>query len=104
MKLLFTNDWLRKKIESDPDLPCEAGAPPRLTDATCRRCQFYEASDSTCRFNPPVRLPRKFSEEATAGNRVREEALIWGWPVIDRYDWCGHWSSALSLQEGKSDG
>lgn len=25
MKLLFTNEWLRKKIANDPDLPCEAG-------------------------------------------------------------------------------
>ena len=27
MKLHFTNDWLRKKIQSDPDIPCEAGDP-----------------------------------------------------------------------------
>ena len=25
MQLRFTNEWLRDKIESDPDLPCEAG-------------------------------------------------------------------------------
>lgn len=25
MKLLITEEWLRKKIESDPDLDCEAG-------------------------------------------------------------------------------
>lgn len=27
MRLLFTNDWLRKKIASDPDLDIEAGDP-----------------------------------------------------------------------------
>lgn len=30
-----------------------------MSDATCVRCKFYEASDGTCRINPPVRLPRK---------------------------------------------
>lgn len=91
MKLLFTNDWLRKKIESDPDMDCEAGA-PTLRAETCFRCKFYERDGSTCRINPPVRLPRKFSETATAGNRVREETLIWGWPAISKFDWCGQWT------------
>jgi len=75
-------------------------------DATCKACKFYEASDSTCRINPPVRLPRKFDANATAGNRVREEALIWGWPSVDRYDWCGQWRrdqqpSAYPLEPAK---
>lgn len=64
-----------------------------MSDATCKACKFYEASDSTCRINPPVRLPRKFESSATAGNRVREETLIWGWPAVDKYDWCGRWHS-----------
>jgi hypothetical protein len=63
-----------------------------MTGEACVQCKFYEASDSTCRFNPPVRLPRKFDTFATAGNRIREETLIWGWPAIDRYDWCGQWA------------
>ncbi len=29
-KMRFSNEWLRKRIESDPDLPCEAGGPPEL--------------------------------------------------------------------------
>ncbi|WP_298987326.1 helix-turn-helix transcriptional regulator [uncultured Roseibium sp.] len=32
MKLHFTSDWLRRHIETDPDLDCEAGFP--LRDAT----------------------------------------------------------------------
>lgn len=31
MKLQFTNDWLRKQIEKDPDVDCEAGIPLRDT-------------------------------------------------------------------------
>lgn len=27
MKLLFTNEWLRRKIASDPDIETEAGRP-----------------------------------------------------------------------------
>ena len=26
LELLFTNEWLRSKIATDPDLPCEAGS------------------------------------------------------------------------------
>ena len=34
MKLLFTNDWLRKKIEAEPEgVECEAGA-------SCSECKF----------------------------------------------------------------
>jgi hypothetical protein len=25
MKMQFTNDWLRRKIETEPDVDCEAG-------------------------------------------------------------------------------
>ncbi|QOG20433.1 hypothetical protein [Bradyrhizobium sp. SEMIA] len=64
-----------------------------MSDASCCRCALYEVSDGTCRANPPVRLPRKFEPEATAGNRVRDETLIWGWPAVHRHDWCGHWRS-----------
>lgn len=28
MKLLFSTNWLRRKIKGDPDLSCEAGGPP----------------------------------------------------------------------------
>ncbi|MGR4927374.1 hypothetical protein ACIPUD_11260 [Bradyrhizobium sp. CAR08] len=54
---------------------------------SCTTCKFYSAE--TCRRSPPVRLPRKFDTAATAGNRVREEALIWGWPAVRPTDWCG---------------
>lgn len=45
MKLLFTREWLRRKIESDPDgMICEAGVPPWYCDQCHvevydRRCQ-----------------------------------------------------------------
>ena len=58
---------------------------------TCASCKFFESADSTCRINPPARLPRKFDAAATSGNRVREEALIWGWPAVTDMDWCGQW-------------
>ncbi|MCK1577891.1 hypothetical protein [Bradyrhizobium sp. 174] len=54
---------------------------------SCATCKFY--SVETCRRSPPVRLPRKFDTAATAGNRVRDEGLIWGWPAVRPTDWCG---------------
>jgi phenylpropionate dioxygenase-like ring-hydroxylating dioxygenase large terminal subunit len=55
----------------------------------CANCRFHR--DGECHKAPPVRLPRKFDAVATAGNRVREEALIWGWPGVGENDWCGGW-------------
>ncbi len=43
MKLHFTPDWLRRHIESDPDIECEAGFP--LRDATPLE-QFIEKEAS----------------------------------------------------------
>lgn len=54
----------------------------------CPECMNYEPKDSTCRAAPPVRLPRKFEASATAGNRVRDETLLWGWPTVSKTDWC----------------
>ena len=61
------------------------------SERLCVSCMFYEVRDGTCRHNPPVRLPRKFEENATAGNRVRNETLLWGWPSVNDKDWCGQW-------------
>jgi hypothetical protein len=58
----------------------------------CGTCRFYRNQE--CHAAPPVRLPRKFGEKATPGNRVRDEALIFGWPLVRADDWCGHWSHA----------
>jgi hypothetical protein len=55
----------------------------------CVNCRYHRAPDGTCHFDPPVRLPRRFDESATAGNRVRDEELLWGWPVVKEDDWCG---------------
>ena len=54
---------------------------------TCSSCFYYRSGD--CRKHPPVRLPRKFSNDATQGNRVRDETLLWGWPQVQPSDWCG---------------
>lgn len=55
----------------------------------CGGCHFFR--EQTCRHDPPVRLPRKFDDKATAGNRVRLENLEWGWPHVNSTDWCGKW-------------
>lgn len=55
----------------------------------CSNCFFYK--DYGCHKNPPVRLPRIFDQSATAGNRIRNEAIIWGWPYVIPKDWCGKW-------------
>jgi hypothetical protein len=34
MKLLFSADWLRRKIESDPDVECDAGKEIRQPPTT----------------------------------------------------------------------
>jgi hypothetical protein len=48
MKLHFTREWLKNKIETDPDLPCEVGAmngefaKPRQRDTDLHdRVQLY---------------------------------------------------------------
>lgn len=64
-----------------------------MSDSTnthvCWNCGFYSQRTKECRAAPPVRLPRQFTPDATAGNRVRDEALIWGWPRTKPDDWCG---------------
>ncbi len=59
----------------------------------CKNCKFYNpiyANDQgECRRSPPIRLPRQFTTEATAGNRVRNEELLWGFPLVATVDWCG---------------
>ncbi|MCK1536840.1 MULTISPECIES: hypothetical protein [unclassified Bradyrhizobium] len=59
----------------------------------CENCRFYRLIEyrGECHAAPPVRLPRKFEDGATAGNRVRDEKLIWGWPSVKPGDWCGQW-------------
>jgi hypothetical protein len=54
----------------------------------CRVCEYYDPSRFECHKSPPVRLPRKFAADAEAGNRVRDEELIWGWPETKYDDWC----------------
>ena len=58
-----------------------------MSGDTCNSCKFFGGDG--CHLNPPVRLPRKFNEHATAGNRIRDEELIWGWPPVGPNDWCG---------------
>lgn len=58
----------------------------------CAECKYQR--DGECHMMPPVRLPRKFSETATAGNRIRDELLLWGWPVVLPEQWCGYFSRA----------
>jgi len=60
-------------------------------DWICTTCVFYDAEVFECHRHAPVRLPRRFSNDATAGNRVRDESLIWGWPKTGPHDWCGDW-------------
>ena len=66
MKLLFSNDWLRKKIASDPDLETEAG--------NLDTGEQYEVS---------------FYDETTGGRRVHgrtndlDQARIWA-DALDR--------------------
>jgi hypothetical protein len=59
---------------------------------TCASCRYYEPNHGECRLQPPVRLPRRFADDATAGNRVRDEEVLWGWPKVKSNDWCGHFS------------
>lgn len=62
----------------------------------CEACTFHRRGE--CHKSPPVRLPRKFSDKATAGNRVREEEHIWGWPEVQAGEWCGEFKSALAIE------
>ena len=56
----------------------------------CFDCHYYSLPGE-CRRHPPVRLPRQFAPAATATSRVRDEALIWGWPAVDEDGWCGEY-------------
>jgi hypothetical protein len=56
----------------------------------CANCNYFDKY-GMCRFNPPIRLPRRFDERATKDSRVRDERLIWGWPIVNPTDWCGQW-------------
>lgn len=53
----------------------------------CVGCTYF--SNNECHKSPPVRLPRKFDTQATNAARIRDEALIWGWPKVSNNDWCG---------------
>lgn len=66
----------------------------------CSNCRFYR--NYGCHKVPPVRLPREFSQDATAGNRVRNEMVRWGWPeVAPHVDWCGDWRSTVNWGLGE---
>ena len=62
-----------------------------MTEGLVKRCKDCKNFDvqGECRRSPPTRLPRQFSPEATPGNRVRDESLIWGWPKVNPNSWCG---------------
>lgn len=62
-------------------------------DDRCDRCFFFRKKG--CHLHPPVRLPRKFAGDATAESRVRQEELIWGWPVVEFDDWCGQFKERM---------
>lgn len=63
-------------------------------NTTCAYCKFYDSTVGECHKSPPVRLPRRFDGQATAGNRVRNEEVIWGWPSSKPLDWCGEFLRA----------
>lgn len=62
-----------------------------MIDGVCKNCRFYKSMFEECRLLPRVRLPRQFVEGATPGNRVRDEAILWGYPKHSPDDWCGKW-------------
>ncbi len=66
---------------------------------SCENCMFR--IELQCRKSPPVRLPRAFTNDANAGNRIRDEQLIWGWPTIEARDWCGEWRAHLPGRPAK---
>lgn len=55
----------------------------------CGSCRFFMAATEECRHSPPIRLPRRFSPDATAESRTRDEQLLFGWPRVQSHDWCG---------------
>lgn len=69
---------------------------------TCGECRFNRPrfdkdNIGECHMAPPVRLPRRFVDTASAGDRVRDETLIWGWPEIRPGDWCGQFKAEAQL-------
>lgn len=72
------------------------------TDRSCGTClcfdRFERPADTSgrpaasgrglCRLDPPLRLPREFAPEASAGSRVRKEDIRWGWPEVEEADYC----------------
>ena len=58
---------------------------------TCGSCFYFGQVSETCHHSPPVRLPRTFAPSATPENRVRDERILWGWPKVAEFDWCGAW-------------
>lgn len=64
---------------------------------SCNSCKYFGAG--CCKLYPPVRLPRKFSDDATPGNRVRDERLLWGWPEVKATDWCGQYVLAPAFKD-----
>ncbi len=69
----------------------------KASDERCDNCLFYRPG--ACHQLPPVRLPRKFDDRATAGNRVRDESMSWGWPCPN--DWCGQWSPVVEQHKAR---
>ncbi len=61
----------------------------------CKTCEYFDPSKFECHKSPPLRLPRKFVDSATAGNRVRDEELIWGWPETKPNEWCGEYKQGV---------
>lgn len=62
----------------------------------CQDCKFWSMANE-CHRSPPVRLPRRFSDEASAGNRVRQEEILWGWPEVYAGDWCGKFVEKVKI-------
>lgn len=64
----------------------------------CRSCVFFVKTRVTnygeCHRYPPIRLPREFATDATVGNRVRNETIRWGWPIVTVYEGCGEGRTA----------
>jgi hypothetical protein len=69
---------------------------------TCLECKFYRLGE--CHLNPAVRLPRKFDASASAGNRIRDEEIIWGWPLTGPKNWCGQFAALPPAPMPERDG
>jgi len=45
VKLMFSTEWLRRKIATDPDLEVEAGMPLLATDEVGKKCEIERQSE-----------------------------------------------------------